>query len=420
VRLFKRNKTWWIDVAINGQRYRLSLDTTDWREANSRASKKVSEIEQGKVIPTTIDFAKLKFGEACEEYLKGRRLELQPSTHIKEEQMTVRLKEFLGEIRLKNITAEIVQAFRQWRAEAGCQNSTINMEVGLLRRLLKKARRWHVISEDIRPLKEGGTIGRALSPEQKMKLLEVASTKPEWEVAYWAAILALNTTMRAADIRSLRWQDIDLFARLLTVPKSKTKAGERTIPLTNDAYQVLLDIRARAERFGPVEDWHYVFPAHKTSAQFEEKKIVEWKFVGFDPSRPIASWRRAWRALTEKAGLKGLRFHDLRHHAITELAESGVPEQTIMAIAGHVSRRMLDRYSHVRLEAKRAAVEALARHTTYGTNAAQKKVASEGYGTSHGTKREEVAVYSDLNVATSAQTEIGACGFEPQTPTVSR
>src|SRR5215212_8123529 len=79
----------------------------------------------------------------------------------------------------------------------------------------------------------------------------------------------------------------------------------------------------------------------------------------FDPTRPIRTWRKAWNSLTKKAGLSGLRFHDLRHHAITELAESGASEQTIMAIAGHVSRRMLERYSHIRLEAKRNALEVL-------------------------------------------------------------
>jgi integrase len=57
--------------------------------------------------------------------------------------------------------------------------------------------------------------------------------------------------------------------------------------------------------------------------------------------------------------LKGLRFHDLRHHSITRLAEAGVPEQTLMAIAGHVSRKMLDHYSHIRVQAKRDAVQLL-------------------------------------------------------------
>src|SRR5262245_45782052 len=61
----------------------------------------------------------------------------------------------------------------------------------------------------------------------------------------------------------------------------------------------------------------------------------------------------------------GLRFHDLRHHAITELAEARVSDQTIMAIAGHVSP-MLARYSHVRSEARRQAVAALSAKPTRG------------------------------------------------------
>jgi hypothetical protein len=58
--------------------------------------------------------------------------------------------------------------------------------------------------------------------------------------------------------------------------------------------------------------------------------------------------------------LAGLRFHDLRHTCITKLAEGQASEQTIMAIAGHVSRKMLEHYSHIRMEAKRAALDAIA------------------------------------------------------------
>ena len=101
--------------------------------------------------------------------------------------------------------------------------------------------------------------------------------------------------------------------------------------------------------------------------------------MSYDPTRPTTSRRTAWRKLTLKAGLAGLRFHDLRHHAITELAESGASEQTIMAIAGHVSRRMLERYSHIRLEAKRNALEVLS-----GKN-------KEGNATNSGTKSDAMA-----------------------------
>ena len=60
-----------------------------------------------------------------------------------------------------------------------------------------------------------------------------------------------------------------------------------------------------------------------------------------------------------KSPLDGLRFHDLRHTAITKLAESQASDQTIMAIAGHVSRQMLEHYSHIRMAAKRAALDSI-------------------------------------------------------------
>jgi integrase len=61
----------------------------------------------------------------------------------------------------------------------------------------------------------------------------------------------------------------------------------------------------------------------------------------------------------QAAGLKGLRFHDLRHQCITELLEGGAPEAAVLSIAGHVSRKMMEHYSHIRTEAKRKAVDGL-------------------------------------------------------------
>jgi integrase len=72
----------------------------------------------------------------------------------------------------------------------------------------------------------------------------------------------------------------------------------------------------------------------------------------------VSSLKTAWKNLKTRAGVTG-RFHDTRHTLITELAESGAGDQTIMDIAGHVSRQMLSRYSHIRMEAKRKALEAL-------------------------------------------------------------
>jgi integrase len=238
--------------------------------------------------------------------------------------------------------------------------------LGILRRILKRAKLWARVADDIRHLKEPATIGLALTEGDKQRLLKTAVMKPEWETAYLAAILCLNTTSRGGELKGLKWADVDLFHRTLKVRKSKTAAGVRAIPLTDVACSALARLRARAESFGSVEPAHYVFAAYGTRMTFNCTKIVGSKMVGFDPTKHVNSWRSAWRTLTKKAGLPGFRFHDLRDCAITSLAESGASDSTIMAIAGHVSHRMLELYSHVRMEAKRKLWNPSQRHWKWG------------------------------------------------------
>jgi Phage integrase family len=109
----------------------------------------------------------------------------------------------------------------------------------------------------------------------------------------------------------------------------------------------------------------------------------------------------------------GLRFHDLRHPAITELAESQVSDQTIMAIAGHVSQKMLAGYSHVRSEARRQAVMALSPRPM-GSRINESK--SEGYDATNDTKRN----VERLSAPELIEKMVGTTGLEPATSTVSR
>jgi integrase len=79
-----------------------------------------------------------------------------------------------------------------------------------------------------------------------------------------------------------------------------------------------------------------------------------------NPARPVGHWRRAWKAIMKEAGVSKARFYDSRHTAVTDLLESpDVSEEVAKAIVGHVSRKMLERYSHQRIQAKRAAVATL-------------------------------------------------------------
>jgi len=84
-----------------------------------------------------------------------------------------------------------------------------------------------------------------------------------------------------------------------------------------------------------------------------------------------------------KSLLAGLRFHDLRHHAITELAESQASDGTIMAIAGHVSPKMLQHYSHIRIQAKRTALDSI---STRRADSVNLEGLAGGYDTNNDTK----------------------------------
>ena len=224
----------------------------------------------------------------------------------------------------------------------------------MLRQILKKHKLWANLQGDVKFEREHNDIGKALSREGEGKLLAACGSN-----ALLSAVvtIALNTTMRKNEIRTLRWNQIDFEKRTLTVGKSKTEGSSgRLIPLNPPCFDALI---RWAGRLVESDSTDYVFPACEAAGI--ERKHPDMKRI--DPTRPITSWRTAWRAALRRAGLQ-LRFHDLRHTAITKLAETQASDSTIMSIAGHLSRKMLEHYSHIRLDAKRAALDAIAQQPT--------------------------------------------------------
>jgi integrase len=390
--IFRRNKIWWTDFAANGQRFRQSLKTTDWRKAQSAEKQLIAQAERGKLSAKTQHLSRLKFSEASERYVNDRKPNLAPRSFETEMERRKPLCAYFGHIPVVRISPDSVRAYIADRNQQGVSNKTVNLELGVLRGVLKRAKRWHLFSDEIKPLPVRHRVGRALTAEEKQTLKQVAAEKPEWQNARLAKTLALNTTMRSCELKGLRWRDVDFMERTINIWQSKTDAGYRLIPLNTEAWNAILELYHRSRALGGSEPAHFVFPACGNG------KV--------DPSNPQKSWRSAWRSLTRaikcnecgklqgpgkacrnkdcradlgsmQSPLAGLRFHDLRHHAITELAESSASDSTIMAIAGHVSREMLEHYSHIRLEAKRRAVEALSgqgseegyvtKHVTMGT-----------------------------------------------------
>ena len=77
-----------------------------------------------------------------------------------------------------------------------------------------------------------------------------------------------------------------------------------------------------------------------------------------DPTRHVTTLKNAWKTVRKKANVTG-RWHDHRHTLITQLAENGAGEETIRQIVGHVSKEVLRDYLHVRMKAKREALESI-------------------------------------------------------------
>ena len=183
-----------------------------------------------------------------------------------------------------------------------------------------------------------------------------------------------------------------------------------------------------AKGFNGIEPQHYVFPACEHGHVNPTQNQHSFRTAGCSLTRAIRcptcgkSQGRGRLASMGSVGpdirsirspLDGLRFHDLRHHAITELAESRVSDQTIMAIAGHVSLEMLSRYSHVRTEARRQAVLAL---SAKPIGSRREMTNAIDYDTNNDTKQGVMKVPAPEVI----ENMVGPWGLEPQTSTVSR
>jgi integrase len=372
---FKRGKIFWTDFTQEGTRYRESLKTTNWQEALKRERNRIEEIRRGESLASDRKLAKGSFEDAADRYLESRKLDLAPRSLAKERESLAAPGRAFGSLPLTKIKPDTVRNYLIQRKEAGLSNATLNMERGAIIRVMRLHRRHRPFLDELKPLRvEASTVGRALTDDEQAALLRIALSRPESQRLRCAVVLALNTTMRSVELKHLRWQDVDLLERIVTVRRSKTDAGKREIPLNDDAFVAVVQLRGQAQEQGHGLPQHYVFPACENG--------------DIDPFLPQKTWRTAWRTVTRavncpecgrlqaptnscrnseckadmrelKSPLAGLRFHDLRHSSITMLAEGNASEQTIRSIAGHLSWRMLEHYSHIRKEAKRRALDAI-------------------------------------------------------------
>jgi integrase len=363
--VYRRGDTWHYEFWFANVRIRESAKTNSKTVAKEAEKKRRRELEEGYNGLANEDrsWRILTFSQAAEAYLAEYLLRHGSNSITYMRYCIEHLKKHVGNMLLIEIGIETVKVYQNIRLREKASPKCINEEAMVLLRIMQE------LGDVIRVrMKRDKTLrlayqeyeGKALTPEEVKALYdaaEVVEPKPgkkkdlkatRSQMIKPAIALPLNTTLRSSEVRTLTWERINFLKDILTVGRSKTAAGTgRTIPINSELREILGKYRTWYEsQIGPATPDRYVFPYCKNR---------KW-----DPTRPISTFKTAWHDVRAKAGVKA-RYHDLRHTAITNLCESGASEETIMAIAGHVSRKMLSHYAHIRTAAKRKAVEAISR-----------------------------------------------------------
>ncbi len=346
--VFRRGDLWWYEFWFAGRRIRESTKSASKTLAKTAEQKRRRELESGFNNFENVRHARVRtLSDLADEYFQSYELR-NPRSAVFADYAIAHITRLLGMRMMVDCNEALIGSYQTDRLKEGAAPKTVNEEVGFLLRILGDQGdllRIRLKKRKLLALKVRRNVGKAFAEDEKKKLLAEAKRARSPHI-YPALTLALNAGIRDTELKHLTWAQVDLQKKYLTVGKSKTDAGEgRTIPLNSMLFEVLNEYaewyRLKFEEIRP--EW-YLFPFGRPGSS--------------DPTRPVTTLKTAWNNVRKKAGVEG-RWHDNRHTLITDLAESGAGDQTIMDIAGHVSKQMLKHYSHIRMKAKRNALEAI-------------------------------------------------------------
>lgn len=270
----------------------------------------------------------------------------------------------LGQLQLAKIAPQHVRTFLKQRLDAGLSPRTVQLSLVILRRALGQAVKDGLLGRNVAKLVDGPRVERfeakSLSPEQARRLLDTVDGH-RLEALYTAA---LAVGLRMGEALGLRWQDVDLDRRTLTVNRilerigrghgstlqlvePKTSRSRRTVNLPETAVRTFKAHRIRQleARLAAGSRWH-------------DQNLIFPNTLGkpLDPHE----LHDGFKALLLKAGLPDCRFHDLRHSAASLMLAQGVPLRSIQEILGHSSIALTaNLYAHVGEHLKREAADAM-------------------------------------------------------------
>jgi len=340
-----RSTIYWVEFSIAGKRVRESSKTSRKTIAGEYEKRRKLELEQAYAgMPVEDPVSRIRsVKEIVATYRAGYELNHRPHSIASMRSALKNVEKHLGEALLPDLTEQRVRQYVATRKEEGVSGRCINVELGELSRAIGKP--WRTLWPHLRSLEERHDVGRALTSDEKQRLLKAAdeSLSPTLKTLVRAALL---TGARSGELTSLRWRQVDFDQKTVTIGKAKTVAGTgRVIPM-NDELLIVMASHAKwfTEAFGETRAECCVFPFGSP--------------VPNDPMRPTVEIKTAWNTIRTNAKVD-CRWHDLRHTACSDMNEGGVSEALQLAIFGWSSRKMIERYSHVRTEARHGAMNSL-------------------------------------------------------------
>jgi integrase len=254
----------------------------------------------------------------------------------------------LGSIRLAKLSPADVQAFLNRKREGGLSARRVQMLHAVLRRALKTAEEWGMVSRNVARLAHPPRVPkheiRPLTPEEAHQLIETSAE--DRLRALW--VTALGTGLRQGELLGLRWEDVDLEARRLRVCHTlarvdgklvllepKTERSRRTVMLPSVVVEALLAHRTRQKMGRLVAGSRWVDSGHVFTTS-----------IGTPLEAAVVT--RAFQRALVRAGLPQSRFHDLRHAAATFALAQGFTLEDVKNLLGHSSILLTSNtYGHV-------------------------------------------------------------------------
>ncbi len=388
---FRNSKVYWMDFFFHGQRIQESTGTRSKTLAKKIQDKRRRSLEEGAAGIRTRTQPQL-FSVASAAWLQLKKPTWGGKTFVIAQTSMNHLLPLFGKKLLVDIEARDVARYQKERRAEGAAPRTVNIEVATLRQIMRKHGAWARIQSDVKMLHEREDVGRAITEEEETALLFACGQSRSRSLLPFVS-LALDTGSRYNTIRTLQWSSIDFPARCLKFGKDKTPSGTgRVVPLSQRAFHTL---KFWAQQFPNRLSEHYVFPSEKVGASGD---AFDAKVYNTDPTKPIGDIKEAWEGARKRtrrncpnckagiladkpkpekgyvcvecrfetpelpAGLVGVRFHDLRHSAVSRMIAAGKPLPIIAKIVGWSAgtmAKMAARYGHFSIDEMRGAVEAI-------------------------------------------------------------